>query len=433
MSAASKSRPASQARTGTTKSVLYGPETETGFISPYALGGDAETSEALDSRSRAELGRRPLEPSSPPRDTLLNGYRSLSWLLGFRQSYSLVNGGSWHRHPRNAKRLNVPGVIWGGALIGFCLARSFTMNVSRTPSLLVPGEWFWLSAPIYKVNIFIHIYLTTIGGIFSVFQFFPAIRRKNVLLHRLNGKFLTLRVCDPAHGMPKGYGVLFCLVVGNICGAIVARRSIGGELNVQSAYYILAIMVVYSGLLGAYYVKRDTRLHRRWMLRKNGRLFFNNCHSPSHRSCCARDRDNDRHILLCGHILAPASLSLLSIFKIWRCDEIINLLELSDVQNSFPQCVAPGANASALWVAVHASTKRGPLYLASSVRATLGGHLPFVPDLLTYNLAGMCLWIATLMHMAGVEYYLYQTDASNQVRFGFVLEPLDWVEEDIKS
>ncbi|CAK5263319.1 unnamed protein product [Mycena citricolor] len=398
MSAASKSRPASQARTGTTKSVLYGPETETSFISPYALGGDAETSEALDSRSRAELGRRPLEPSSPPRDTLLNGYRSLSWLLGFRQSYSLVNG-----------------VIWGGALIGFCLARSFTMNVSRTPSLLVPGEWFWLSAPIYKVNIFIHIYLTTIGGIFSVFQFFPAIRRKNVLLHRLNGKFLTLRVCDPAHGMPKGYGVLFCLVVGNICGAIVARRSIGGELNVQSAYYILAIMVVYSGLLGAYYVKRDTRLHRRWMLRMV--VYFST--------------------IVTARLIVLAAREIVTMigtyYSIWRCDEIINLLESPDVQNSFPQCVAPGANASALWVAVHASTKRGPLYLASSVRATLGGHLPVVPDLLTYNLAGMCLWIATLMHMAGVEYYLYQTDASNQVRFGFVLEPLDWVEEDIKS
>ncbi|CAK5263605.1 unnamed protein product [Mycena citricolor] len=365
MSAASKSRPASQARTGTTKSVLYGPETETSFISPYALGGDAETSEALDSRSRAELGRRPLEPSSPPRDTLLNGYRSLSWLLGFRQSYSLVNG-----------------VIWGGALIGFCLARSFTMNVSRTPSLLVPGEWFWLSAPIYKVNIFIHIYLTTIGGIFSVFQFFPAIRRKNVLLHRLNG-----------------YGVLFCLVVGNICGAIVARRSIGGELNVQSAYYILAIMVVYSGLLGAYYVKRDTRLHRRWMLRMV--VYFST--------------------IVTARLIVLAAREIVTMigtyYSIWRCDEIINLLESPDVQNSFPQCVAPGANASALWVAVHASTKRGPLYLASSVRATLG----------------MCLWIATLMHMAGVEYYLYQTDASNQVRFGFVLEPLDWVEEDIKS
>lgn len=69
-----------------------------------------------------------------------------------------------------------------------------------------------------------------------------------------------------------GYGVLFCLVPGNIVGAISARRSFGGELNVQSAYYILAIMILYSGLLGIYNVKKDTRRHRKWMLRTSSLL-----------------------------------------------------------------------------------------------------------------------------------------------------------------
>ncbi|KAJ7641353.1 hypothetical protein FB45DRAFT_737652 [Roridomyces roridus] len=162
-------------------------------------------------------------------------YRSISWILGFREKYSLLNL-----------------FIWGGALVGFCLARSVTMNPhpARIASLLVPGEWFWFQRPLYKYNLFIHIYLTTLGGIGAPLQFLPAMRRRYVALHRLNG-----------------YGVLFCLIVGNICGSIIARRSFGGELNVQSAYYILGIMVVFSGIVGIYNVKRDTRRHRKWMLR----------------------------------------------------------------------------------------------------------------------------------------------------------------------
>ncbi|KAJ7640159.1 hypothetical protein B0H17DRAFT_1105903 [Mycena rosella] len=93
-------------------------------------------------------------------------YRSISWILGFRDKYSLLNC-----------------FVWGGALVGFCLARSITMNPGRTANLLVPGEWFWFREPMYKINIFIHIYLTTIGGIGALFQFFPAIRR--VGLHPL--------------------------------------------------------------------------------------------------------------------------------------------------------------------------------------------------------------------------------------------------------
>ncbi|KAJ7640161.1 hypothetical protein B0H17DRAFT_960598 [Mycena rosella] len=167
------------------------------------------------------------------RQPLASFYRSLSWILGFRDKYSLLNC-----------------FICGGALVGFCLARSMTMNPGRIADLLVPGEWFWFRQPLYKVNLFIHIYLTTIGGIFALIQFFPTIRTKKIVIHRLNG-----------------YGVLFCLIVGNISGAIIGRRSFGGELTVQSAYYILGIMVVFAALLGGYYARKDTRRHRKWMLR----------------------------------------------------------------------------------------------------------------------------------------------------------------------
>ncbi|KAJ7475198.1 hypothetical protein B0H11DRAFT_1866068 [Mycena galericulata] len=205
--------------------------------------------------------------------------------------------------------------------------------------------------------------------------------QRYVILHRLNG-----------------YGVLFCLIVGNICGSIVARRSSGGELNVQSAYYILGIMVVFSGLMGIYNVKKDTRRHRRWMLRMV--VYFS--------------------VVVSANLIMLAAAQVVtdigSYFSIWRCDEVLNLLSDPQArQSTYPQCVADGVNPASVWVAVHASTLTGKhsLNYASATRAVFG----------------MALWIATLIHVVAVEIYIHQTEASNQVRLGYVLEPLDYSED----
>jgi len=224
---------------------------------PYTPEGEPE--KALG----AEIPRPDKYPERRPSGAL-NFYRSISWILGFRDKYSLLNC-----------------FVWGGALVGFCLARSVTMNPGTIAAQLIPGEWFWLKAPMYKINLFIHIYLTTLGGLGAVLQFFPAIRRRAVILHRLNG-----------------YGVSFCLIVGNICGSIIARRSIGGELNVQSGYYTLGIMVVFAGLMGLYNVKKDTRRHRKWMLRMSSHT------TPFSKSFI---NPNPRHggVLRSGYLCAP--------------------------------------------------------------------------------------------------------------------------------
>jgi hypothetical protein len=66
-------------------------------------------------------------------------YRALSWILGFKEKYSLLN----------CKRNSVPpsllahhvlrGFVWGGALVGFCLARALTMNPARTADAMPAG------------------------------------------------------------------------------------------------------------------------------------------------------------------------------------------------------------------------------------------------------------------------------------------------------
>ncbi|KAJ7659023.1 hypothetical protein DFH06DRAFT_435326 [Mycena polygramma] len=279
-------------------------------------------------------------------------YGSISGILGFKEKYSLLNC-----------------FVCGGALIGFCLARSTAMRPSETSSLLPPGEWFWFSQPTYKINLFIHIYLSTIGGIMAVLQFLPAIRQRKIILHRLNG-----------------YGVLTCLVVGNVCGGIVGRRAFGGELNVQSGYYTIGLMIVVSGIAGLFYVKKDTRRHRKWMLRMV--VYFSATISARLIMLAA-----SRIITRIGTYYSVRQLTCdvshqgtrsQYAMQIWRCDEVLNILghyELLAV--SYPQCVEAGVNPATVWVAVHSSSHDGPLYSASASRAV---H-------------GMSLWIATIIHV----------------------------------
>ncbi|ESK86437.1 hypothetical protein Moror_4944 [Moniliophthora roreri MCA 2997] len=304
-------------------------------------------------------------PISNPRPAKSNPigsvYMSLSWIAGFREKYSLLLF-----------------LIFGGALLGFCLARSLLMDPVRMRELTVPGEFFWFNMPLYKYNYIIHIYLTILGGIFSGLQFLPVIRRKYVLLHRLNGYF-----------------VLVTLIVGNVCGGIISRRSFGGELNQQSAYYILALMTVIPLLIGYWNVKKNTRLHRKWMLRAV--VYFSTVISA-------------RLIMLAaGQIITDIG----SYYSLWRCDEILFVLkDLSTLTDRFPQCIASGnilANGST-YVPVHASNNEGDLGAASAVRAC----------------QGMSLWIATLLHVVGIELYLRKTEEANYQRHGFALEPRDY-------
>ncbi|KAJ7248720.1 hypothetical protein C8J57DRAFT_715507 [Mycena rebaudengoi] len=121
--------------------------------------------------------------------------------------------------------------------------------------------------------------------------------------------------------------------------------------------------------------------------------------------------------VLTARLIALPARAIMTIigtyYTIWRCDEVINLLRAPEtLQGSFPQCAAAGINLADVYVAVHASTHNPPLYVASAARAA----------------QGMALWIAILIHIIGVEFYIFQTDAANQVRLNFALEPRDFTE-----
>jgi len=240
----------------------------------------------------------------------------------------------------------------------------------------VPGEFRWFHLSLYRINYTVHIYLSVVLGFFVGLQFLPAIRRKSVFLHRVNG-----------------YACLIILISASVTGAIIARRSFGGELNQQSAYYLLAIMSTFSALLGYWYVKRNTRAHRKWMMRSV--VYFS--------------------VIISTKLMMLASRLIIteigSYYSLWRCDEVFFVLKNeTELVSMFPQCTSATPHENGLYVPVHASVHEGPLGTASAVRAV----------------QGMNLWIATIIHVIAVEVYIRSTESANYSRHGFVLEPRDY-------
>lgn len=67
----------------------------------------------------------------------------------------------------------------------------------------------------------------------------------------------------------NGYIVFFTLIPGSVAGSIVARRAFGGDLNSEAAYYTLGFMIGPAGMLGIYFARVNTALHREWMIRES--------------------------------------------------------------------------------------------------------------------------------------------------------------------
>ncbi|KAG9121330.1 hypothetical protein FRC07_002745 [Ceratobasidium sp. 392] len=251
--------------------------------------------------------------------TLQSIYFGISGMLGFGEKFSLLFF-----------------ILFGGALLGFCLARVIMMAPSNVETMTVPGEWYWYRKPLFKQCIFIHIYLNIIAGIFAVFQFIPMIRRRKIILHRINGYF-----------------VLSTLLPATIAGSIVARRSFGGELNSQAAFFILGSMVGYAAFMGISNVRR-TRKHRKWMLR-----------TVAYTSSAITSR-----------VLGIIARTIVSVsapyYAVWSCDEVSFLLKNASTATSmFPACaISEGDDPKLVHVTVHASIHEDPINFGSAQRVS---------------------------------------------------------------
>ncbi|KAK0493519.1 hypothetical protein EDD18DRAFT_1078340, partial [Armillaria luteobubalina] len=188
-----------------------------------------------------------------------------------------------------------------------------------------------------------------------------------------------------------GYFVLILLIPSNVCGAIIGYRAFGGEINAQSMYYTLGILSSGCLLIGLSNVKKNTREHRKWMLR--GVVMFS--------------------VVITTRLIVLAAREIVSdigsYHSVFRCDELRSVLtNISAVEVQFPACAAGGdVDLSQTFVTVSADTHSDKLHDVAATRVV----------------QGMALWFALIIHIVGCEAYLQMTEEANYQRRGFVLEP----------
>ena len=150
-------------------------------------------------------------------------------------------------------------LLFGGALMGFTLARFMYMDVDNvfcgpgfSPTRRAsPGECYHYRSGLYRAAMLLHLACFLPAGFLVVFQFVPAIRRRWILAHRING-----------------YLVLLLSIPGTVGALIVTRRAFGGGVDVQTGFGMIAFMFMVA-IVSAYVSIKRLRIdrHRAWMLR----------------------------------------------------------------------------------------------------------------------------------------------------------------------
>ncbi|KAK1983153.1 hypothetical protein LZ30DRAFT_589029 [Colletotrichum cereale] len=147
--------------------------------------------------------------------------------------------------------------ITAGGMMGFALSRIIYFNVDGVfcnpdhKQRTLPGECYFYQSGTGRVGIIMHLAGMIPGGFLACLQFIPVIRHKAILFHRLNG-----------------YLVLLLSVVGIIGVLMVARRTFGGGVSIQTVMGTGSIMFLGALGLSIYNIKKlQIEQHRAWMLR----------------------------------------------------------------------------------------------------------------------------------------------------------------------
>ncbi|EUC65645.1 membrane transporter, putative [Rhizoctonia solani AG-3 Rhs1AP] len=280
-----------------------------------------------------------LESANP--NAFVRGYQRLFQALGFKKGYNFV---LWF--------------IFGGAMLGFVLARFMYLHVPTMLAGVAPGEAYWFRRGIYKAGMLIHLGSILPAGFLAVFQFVPIIRYKAILVHRISG-----------------YISIFLLFIGMASAFIITRRSFGGEMSSQTWTMTISALVLVMVTLGWVNIKRlQIDQHRKWMLRT---WFYASS-------------------IITARIIMIISAKILSAigqyYAVWNCDEVLYTLDNDSTRLTelFPACSAGLLEST--HVAVPAVWTQA-VNIGSTLRITFGPSL----------------WIASLIHAIGVEIYIHLT------------------------
>ncbi|KAK1971430.1 hypothetical protein LY78DRAFT_98219 [Colletotrichum sublineola] len=148
-------------------------------------------------------------------------------------------------------------VVTAGGMMGFALSRMIYFNIDGIfcnpdhTQRALPGECYFYQSGTGRVGIIMHLAGMIPGGFLACLQFIPVIRQKAILFHRLNG-----------------YLVILLSIVGIIGVVMVARRTFGGGVSMQTVMGTGSIMFLGALGLSIYNIKKlQIEQHRAWMLR----------------------------------------------------------------------------------------------------------------------------------------------------------------------
>ncbi|KAG8680988.1 hypothetical protein FRC09_017837, partial [Ceratobasidium sp. 395] len=94
-------------------------------------------------------------------------FQKIYGVFGFRKAYNFV---LWF--------------IFGGAMVGFALARFMFLHPPTMLEKIAPGEAYHMSTHLYKTAMLIHLATVLPAGILATLQFIPLIRYKALIVHR---------------------------------------------------------------------------------------------------------------------------------------------------------------------------------------------------------------------------------------------------------
>ena len=178
----------------------------------------------------------------PAANTFVRAMRKAYNAIGFRYGYNFI---LWF--------LSI------GYLFAFSLSRVYYLaydsvfcNSNGTPGTgAAPGEcYYWTMNP-YEIGMELHLFTIIPASLLVCFQFVPAIRRKIILFHRMNG-----------------YVVVLLSLVSNAGTIIIAKHAFGGEFVTQAYVGMLVILTTVGYALAWVNIKLlQIDQHRAWMMR----------------------------------------------------------------------------------------------------------------------------------------------------------------------
>lgn len=179
-------------------------------------------------------------PTRPPSNAFVRTMRKAYNPIGFSKGY---NAALWF--------------IFGGALMGFTLARFQYLNIdgifcgTEGASHAAPGECYNYQSGHERVGIIMHLATILPAAFLVVFQFVPFIRHKALLFHRING-----------------YVCVVLALLSTVGVLMIARNAYGGEISTQLGVGFISIAFVAALVMAYLNIKRlQIEQHRAWMLR----------------------------------------------------------------------------------------------------------------------------------------------------------------------